>query len=555
MCTTGEHRFRGARMDLRRGRNAGYALEKRARAPTVGSEFRGSRHRIDPPFDTLHESTPASPSFGNAAATEAPIMMNRRHLLTISILVSGPCLSAPVARADYQANMYTDPATNEVLQYNLFVPNNYDPATKYPLLVFLHAAGTAAQLPRTLAADGMGWVGVVFATTANQAMYPSFFLIPISQTNDSGWGDPTAPITDPEKFEGRLTIVVLKQLLASGKYNIDPDRLYVTGPSMGGRGTWDMLRRYPGLFAAAAPSNAPASTADAALYVNQNIWAICGDMDPIAQGNTDIVNAIRAAGGNPIYTEKANDGHDTWRTIYPDPQFMAWMYAQKLGVPWWTVSKAPTFTGLVGPDVVAPANLGTTFNLDGGSGLLSGLDGGGGTGGSSGAVKGGSGGSSGAGPSSSGGSGSGAGAGSGSSGASASSGAASSGGSSGAAGSSGAGAASSSGTGGAGAGAAGGPSATPVAGGGSGSGGGAGSSSGAAANSGAQAPAGAGGGSGGATAPSEPSAVHSSGGGGCSQTRSGAAPTSFASTLGLLVGLIGLRRRYRLGGRPENARR
>jgi hypothetical protein len=299
------------------------------------------------------------------------------------------------SRADYVGNKYTDATTGQVLQYNVFVPTGYDATKKYPLLVFLHAANTnQIPPPRTLASDGVGWTGS-FINTPHQATDPSFFMIPISQTNMSGWGEATDPISTPEKFEGELTIKVMKSDVMT-KYNIDPTRLYITGPSMGGRGTWDILRRYPGLFAAAAPAAAPASPTDAALFLNENIWAICGQVDPIVQGERDTITAIRKLGGNPIYTELAGHGHDSWRWVYPDPQFVPWMYAQRLGVPWWTVSKPPVapFTGgtpqaTLSPDwpvTMPPANLSNSFGGAPGGAGTSAPPGGGAAGGMTGAV-------------------------------------------------------------------------------------------------------------------------------------------------------------------------
>ena len=284
-------------------------------------------------------------------------------------LIFAAAAAPGVARADYVGNKYTDAATGEVLEYNVFVPTGYDPAKKYPLLVFLHAANNTNPPNRTLSSDGVGWTGS-FINTPHQATDPSFFMIPISQTNMGGWGGATDPITTPEKFEGRLTIQVLQTVVMT-KYNIDPNRLYITGPSMGGRGTWDIMRRYPHMFAAAAPAAAPAGVDDAPLYVNQNIWALCGEVDPIVQGERDAITAIRKAGGNPIYTELANHPHDSWRWVYTDPQFVPWIFAQRLGVPWWTVSKPPMapFTGMAPPAtltpawpvVVPPANLPSSF--------------------------------------------------------------------------------------------------------------------------------------------------------------------------------------------------
>lgn len=242
------------------------------------------------------------------------------------------------ARADYEPNKYTEPGTNLVLEYNLYVPDGVVSGTKYPLLVYLHAANNEAMPMRTLSSDGKGWVPQLM--TADGGKTKAFYMIPISQTNSSGWGDPVGPLTGTQKFEGRLTVVVLKELLT--KYPIDPDRLYVTGASMGARGTYDLLRRYPDFFAAGAPAASPANPADAAIYARQNIWSIMGSVDPVVQPNRDTIAAIRKACGNPIYTELAEHGHDSWRSIYPMPEFIAWMFAQRRGVPWTEVSQAPT---------------------------------------------------------------------------------------------------------------------------------------------------------------------------------------------------------------------
>jgi len=242
------------------------------------------------------------------------------------------------ANADYEPNKYTEPGTNLVLEYNLFVPDGVVAGTKYPLLVYLHAANDQAMPHRTLSSDGKGWVPQLM--TADGGKTKAFYMIPISQTNSSGWGDPVGSISGPQKFEGRLTVVVLKELLQ--KYPIDPDRLYVTGASMGARGTYDLLRRYPDFFAAGAPAASPASPADAEIYARQNIWAVMGSVDPVVQPNRDTIAAIRKACGNPIYTELDGHGHDSWRSIYPMPEFIAWMFAQRRGVPWTEVSQAPT---------------------------------------------------------------------------------------------------------------------------------------------------------------------------------------------------------------------
>lgn len=255
--------------------------------------------------------------------------------LTVACLMAAASLlSVRQARADYEPRTYKEPGTGRVLDYNLYVPDDYNPAKKYPILVFLHAAGDDSDLPRK---RSKGWT-TSFTDGSDKQDHPSFFLIPVSQTNSSGWGD---GLSDAVKFEGLLTVVLLKELLASGEYNIDADRLYVTGPSMGGRGTWDMIEKNPGLFAAAVPIASPGLD-DAHKVVGENIWAVNGERDSTVSNNRKTIDAIRAAGGNPIYTELANHGHDTWRSIYNTDEFMDWVYAQRRGVPWWTVSTVPS---------------------------------------------------------------------------------------------------------------------------------------------------------------------------------------------------------------------
>ncbi|MDF3068943.1 MAG: esterase [Polyangiaceae bacterium] len=308
-------------------------------------------------------------------------MASLTKCLVFCALAGGATLAtAGSAWAGYEPHKYTEPGTGLVLEYNLYVPDGYEAGRKYPLLVFLHAAG--GELPRSLSSSGKGWTGS-FLDGGDAEKYASFFLVPISQTDSSGWGDGRS---NTEKFEGRLTVVVLKQLLASGEYNLDAERLYITGPSMGGRGSWDLIEKNPGFFAAAVPCAAPGLD-DFAAVVNENIWSVNGENDSTVMANRATIAGIRAAGGNPIYTELEGHGHDSWRTLYPSDAFMTWMYAQRRGVPWWNVSEVPTLAEPLTPGQVVVSGPSEPTGGAGGSGPSSG---GAGAGGSGGAVTGGS---------------------------------------------------------------------------------------------------------------------------------------------------------------------
>ena len=117
------------------------------------------------------------------------------------------------------------------------------------------------------------------------------------------------------------------------KFHIDEDRIYITGQSMGGGGTWGMLAFYPDVFAAAVPVCGPGDVASAPGIVagGTAVWAFHGDADPTVpvKASRKMIAALRAAGGRPKYTEYAKVKHDSWVDAYPDPALHQWLFEQK----------------------------------------------------------------------------------------------------------------------------------------------------------------------------------------------------------------------------------
>ena len=111
------------------------------------------------------------------------------------------------------------------------------------------------------------------------------------------------------------------------------DRVYVTGQSMGGGGTWGMLAFDPKMFAAAVPVCGVGDVASARAIVagGTAVWAFHGDADPRVpvEASRRMVAALRAAGGRPKYTEYAAVKHDSWIDAYPDPALHQWLFEQK----------------------------------------------------------------------------------------------------------------------------------------------------------------------------------------------------------------------------------
>lgn len=142
-------------------------------------------------------------------------------------------------QSKYQLLTFTDPDTGFEMQYELFVPENYDSSVRYPMIMFIpdsRAAGREPEFSLTI-----GWGGVIWATAEEQTKHPCFVLIPIF----------TETIVD-DNFNTSSQIDVAVNLIDDlcGTYSIDTDRLYTTGQSMGGMTSFHLNVAYPDLFAA-----------------------------------------------------------------------------------------------------------------------------------------------------------------------------------------------------------------------------------------------------------------------------------------------------------------
>jgi predicted peptidase len=115
------------------------------------------------------------------------------------------------------------------------------------------------------------------------------------------------------------------------KYRIDKDRVYLTGLSMGGYGTWALAAAHPEKFAAIAPICGGGNPAEAAKLARLPIWVFHGAKDPTVpiERSKEMVEAIKAAGGDAKFTIYPEAGHDSWTETYNNPELYQWLLAQK----------------------------------------------------------------------------------------------------------------------------------------------------------------------------------------------------------------------------------
>lgn len=246
------------------------------------------------------------------------------YLMFIVILMAS-CVCLGQEREKILAAKAYKNAKSETLLYRLFVPKNYDRKRKYPLVVYLHGGGGRGNDNLKQIEGGNGYLIDFFTQAETQARYPSFVVAPQSPVTE-GWVEYDSMTPNRQV---RLVFELIRDLQRT--YNIDDDRLYVAGQSMGGFGTFAMISEYPRLFAAAVPLCGGGDESKVARLIKTPVWAFHGENDQSVkvERSRDIVAAIKKAGGQAKYTEYSGEGHNIWLKVVKEPELLPWLFAQK----------------------------------------------------------------------------------------------------------------------------------------------------------------------------------------------------------------------------------
>jgi len=249
----------------------------------------------------------------------------------LGLLLAAPSATARAADGPWQDRFARREfqSGGATLMYRLFSPAAAEEATKPPLVLLLHGAGERGDDNTAPLVHG----AVEFHR--RQVRHPCLVLVPQCPSGrrwvEVDWGGTTGSGTFPaEPSEPlRLTLAVVDELIAAGK--ADPDRVYVTGLSMGGYGTWYAAGMPGSRFAAAAPVCGGGDPAWAKRYVGLPLWAFHGGEDRTvpASRSREMIEAIKAVGGDPTYTLYEGVGHDSWTRTYADDAFHEWLFAQR----------------------------------------------------------------------------------------------------------------------------------------------------------------------------------------------------------------------------------
>jgi predicted peptidase len=194
------------------------------------------------------------------------------------------------------------------LGYLLFLPRDYgtNPGQEWPLILFLHGAGERGDDLELVKIHGIPKI------VERQPDFP-FVVVSPQCPDETTWWD------------HHLTLkALLEEIVAN--YAVEVNRIYLTGLSMGGYGTWSMATRYPELFAAIAPICGGGIPDLASALKDVPVWAFHGAEDDVVKLEVGqrTVDALRACGGNVRFTVYPGLGHDSWTQTYDDPELYEW---------------------------------------------------------------------------------------------------------------------------------------------------------------------------------------------------------------------------------------
>lgn len=237
--------------------------------------------------------------------------------LLLAVCLTSLTLAESPAAAGKQVEAVLDDPSGD-MGYLLYLPSAYeqDPNKLWPLVLFLHGRGESDG-PLSLVAK---WGPPLMAAKGEDL---PFILVSPQCPADGSWSDETR-----QGQLDRLLNHVVQNL------RVESSRIYLTGLSMGGYGSWTLAANHPDRFASVIPVCGGGNPEDASKLKDIPIWVFHGDQDtavPIAE-SVEMVEAIKAAGGEKIrFTTLEHVGHNSWSSAYALPELYSWMMEHQSG--------------------------------------------------------------------------------------------------------------------------------------------------------------------------------------------------------------------------------
>lgn len=196
------------------------------------------------------------------------------------------------------------------LNYLLYLPKDYEQKEKVPLMLFLHGAGERGDNLELVKTHGP-------AKLVEQGKDFPFAIVSPQCPKDKRW-------------EPADLIALLDYIIAN--YKIDENRIYVTGLSMGGNGTWKLAAEIPNRLAAIIPICGWGDPFAAMMMGKLPTWVFHGAKDVVVpvRSSEEMVESIKRAGGDVKFTVYPEANHDSWTETYNNPEIYEWLLNQSL---------------------------------------------------------------------------------------------------------------------------------------------------------------------------------------------------------------------------------
>lgn len=226
-------------------------------------------------------------------------------VIIMSIFASDPAFSEGQSAKEFTFKVEKD------LKYLIHVPEGYDAdeTKKWPFVLFLHGAGERG--------NDLDKVKVHGPPKLIESGQKLPFIVVSPQCPSGQW------------WETDVLMALIESLEKT--HRIDPDRIYVTGLSMGGYGTWAMAMRYPEKFAAIVPICGGGIPYKTRFISKLPIWVFHGDADSAVSisESEKLVEALKKHGSQVKFTIYPGVGHHSWTPTYDNPEVFKWLLAQK----------------------------------------------------------------------------------------------------------------------------------------------------------------------------------------------------------------------------------
>jgi len=258
----------------------------------------------------------------------------KRSYFLLYLLVQFSCLSALTQDlASYEKKWVVQ--GSDTLPHRVLLPLNYDSAKQYPLVFFLHGAGERGRDNEKQLVHG----AKLFLGDEARKKFPAIVVFPQCAATDY-WSN-VLRLHDAKgkrQFhflpDGTATtnMIMLQQLITYviATYPVQKEQVYVGGLSMGGMGTYEVVRRMPGIFAAAFAICGGANPETAKKLKKVNWWIFHGAKDDVVppEASQVIVNALKKAGADVKFTLYPNANHNSWDPVFAEKDLLPWLFAQ-----------------------------------------------------------------------------------------------------------------------------------------------------------------------------------------------------------------------------------